>query len=356
MKYLIVLSSLAFAFAVRADEPKPAKPPISEKELKQFIEKMNPFGLVQRIREAQARAATEENLRKLGEALKAYQNQQPKVDGPQPQFQNWMWHLLPYLEQDNNKLFQDYLSAVYPSSFGARFESVSEALQAQLGLAKDKGLLISEVDANSTAAKAGLKKHDIILQWDGKDVANKPDEFNDMLRKKSEKKTVTAKLMRAGKEVEVKEIEVPPGMSGPIRTYISPDSVRDGTSNTILFPFYDGSVRSYVPSQWTWPGIATVNQAQSKILTTTYRQEDRFTARYQEGSLVITITGQMKNDVASVKTIKVIDGATDHRYESIDKTPEEYRDKARDLVKAAEKNQDRIEIQKGLRTVPFSDW
>ena len=92
------------------------------------------------------------------------------------------------------------------------------------------------------------------------------------------------------------------------------------------------------------------------MLTTTFRQEDRITARYQEGSLIITVTGLVKKDTVEVKTVKVIDGAIEHRYESIDKTPEEYRDKARDLVKAAEKNQDRIEIQKGSRFAPFGDW
>lgn len=326
------------------DEPNPTKPKITEKEWKQFIEMVNPFGILQGVREAQARAAATHNLKQLADAVKAYQAQQPKADGPNPQIPTWYMQLLPYLEQDN-QLLKNYAFPYLSSSFGARFESVNEALQAQLGIAKDKGLLVTDVEANSHAAKAGLKKHDIILQWDGKYVASKPDEFNEMLRKTTEKKTVTAKVMRGGKEQEIKGIELLPHLSGRVPTYVCPSDIRDGTSNTILLS--DGSVRRYNPYQWTWPDYNTVNQGQSKVFTTTFRQEDRFTARYQEGSLIITITGQMKNDVATTKTIKVIDGTIEHRYESIDKTPEEYRDKARDLIKAAEKNQDRIEIQKG---------
>jgi hypothetical protein len=344
----MVLCSLIIGHTVRADEPKTDKSPITEKEWQRFVEKMNPFGLVQRIREAQARAAAAENLKKIGKALEEYQKKNPKVDMMVPQ---WWEHILPYIEQDNRNPF-NYLTSDW--SLGVRFEGVSDALRAQLNLANDKGLLITEVDANTSADKAGLKKHDIILQWDGKDVASKPAEFSQMLRSVTEKKTVTAKVMRGGKEVAIKGIELQPGMGQSIRTYILPDSIRDGTSNTTVI----GDAYS---RQWLNPSTNSFymtpsqrSEVQSKIMTTTFRQEDRFTARYQEGSLSITITGQMKKDVAEVKAVKVIDGAIEHRYESIDKTPEEYRDKARDLVKAAEKNQDRIEIQKGQN--PFGNW
>jgi hypothetical protein len=346
-----VLCFIANNTAVRAEEPKANKPTITEKQWQEFVESMNPFTFIQRMREAEARVRVANNLRQLQLKLHDYaaQGPQPMSGGAQPFPPTWIQQLLPYIDQDN--LYSQFSLPGSANRLGIKWERVGEAMQSQLSLAANKGLLVVDVDINSAAARAGLKKFDILLQWDGKEVTDKPADFQDLLNRAPEKKEIAVRVLRGGKEVDIKGISLPATGPAPIRTYLCPsqpfESMRDGTSNTILFPYSDGAVRGYSPYQWTWPNVGTVNQAQSSVFTTTYRQEDRFTARYQEGSLVITITGQMKNDVATVKAIKVIDGATEHRYESIDKTPEEYRDKARSLAKAAEKNQDRIEIQKG---------
>lgn len=332
----------------RSEEPMPPQPIATDKEWQAFIEKMNPFKTIQRMREAEARARATANLRRIQLAAEAYQNQTlPKADGSVPMYPNWTLHLLPYIEQ--NSLY----SELSTNRLGARWESVGEALQAQLGLAENKGLILTEVEANSAAAKAGFKKHDILLQWDGKSVSGRSADFQELLNKLPEKKELTARVLRAGKEVDIKGILLPAGGPNSIRTYVCPS---DGTTNTLLFPeYYRYSNGGQWPNAW-WTAPVQTSEAQSKVLITTFRQEDRFTARFQEGSLVITVTGLVKKDIAEVKAVKVIDGAIEHRYESIDKTPEEYRDKARDLVRAAEKNQDRIEIQKGSRYAPFGDW
>lgn len=342
------LAMFQIGSSAQTEEPKAPKPNVTDKEWQAFIEKMNPFKTIQRIREAEARARATENLRQIQLATEAYQNQPlPKADGSVPMVPDWTLQLLPYIEQDN------VYSALNGNRLGARWESVSEALQVQLGLVENRGLILSEVAANSAAAKAGFKKHDILLQWDGKNVTSKSAEFQEMLNKSPEKKELKARVLRGGKEVEIKGISLPAGGPNSIRTYVCPS---DGTTNTLLFPeYYRYANGGQWPNAW-WMTPSSTSEAQSKVLTTTFRQEDRFTARFQEGSLVITVTGLVKKDSIEVKTVKVIDGAIEHRYDSIDKTPEEYRDKARDLVRVAEKNQDRIEIQKGSRYAPFGDW
>jgi hypothetical protein len=165
------------------------------------------------------------------------------------------------------------------------------------------------------------------------------------------KKAIDAVVLRKGKDVTLKEIVLPEPGPAQLKIYQCP-SITDGTSNTILFGDYarsgansvfsDGSVR-YVPpiNWWGWDG----GETQSKVLTTTYRKEDRFTARYQEGTLVITLTGTLKNDKAALSQVKVIDGSKEYRYESLDKTAEEYRDKASDLLKSAEANKNNVQIK-----------
>ena len=43
-----------------------------------------------------------------------------------------------------------------------------DALRSQLRLAQGEGLVVTEVVADSPAAKAGLKQHDVLTQLDGK--------------------------------------------------------------------------------------------------------------------------------------------------------------------------------------------
>src|SRR5207248_4547037 len=76
--------------------------------------------------------------------------------------------------------------------------------------------------------------------------------------------------------------------------------------------------------------------------TTVFRTADRFTARHQEGSLIITLTGQDNK----VKEIKVQDGRESNTYESVDKVPAAYRDKVKHLAEIVDKGNSRIEIPK----------
>jgi hypothetical protein len=118
-------------------------------------------------------------------------------------------------------------------------------------------------------------------------------------------------------------------MNRPTNIYICPsDPITDGTSNTIMFAEkYTGTARSLVAA-------------------TTFRRDDRFTTRYQEGSLIITVTGKLAGGKATVAHVKVQDGGVEHRYASLEKVPAEYRDKTEDLVQVSEKGQGMIEIYK----------
>src|SRR5262249_33514205 len=55
---------------------------------------------------------------------------------------------------------------------GVRLDKPSATLVDQLDLPKGQGLILEEVVNNSAASKAGLKPHDILLEFDGKPVPN----------------------------------------------------------------------------------------------------------------------------------------------------------------------------------------
>ncbi|MFN3487107.1 MAG: S1C family serine protease, partial [Planctomycetota bacterium] len=70
--------------------------------------------------------------------------------------------------------------------FGVTVGRVEEALAEQLGLKEGEGLVVLGVVPGSTAEKAGLRKHDVVIAVDGKPVGN-PDDFRALVRERLEK-------------------------------------------------------------------------------------------------------------------------------------------------------------------------
>jgi serine protease Do len=70
-----------------------------------------------------------------------------------------------------------------------------------------KGVKVIEVDAESNAAKAGLKENDIITSFNDKEV-NSADEVAKMVRESKDKPTINLKIKRAGKVQNV-ELKIP---------------------------------------------------------------------------------------------------------------------------------------------------
>ena len=80
-------------------------------------------------------------------------------------------------------------------------------------------------------------------------------------------------------------------------------------------------------------------------MTTVFRTDNRFTTRHQEGTLVITVNGTVADGKAHLSGIQVQDGRESHKYESVDKVPEQYRDKVKNLVEMSERSNAKIEIK-----------
>ena len=92
--------------------------------------------------------------------------------------------------------------------------------------------------------------------------------------------------------------------------------------------------------------VTNVTTTDSKgVFTTLFRNDDRFTARHQEGTLVITLTGKVAKGKAEITEISVEDGAKTHTYDKIDRVPERYRDKVKNLAEMSEGRNAHIEVE-----------
>ncbi len=85
---------------------------------------------------------------------------------------------------------------------GVRIGPVSEEVAAALGLGEASGTMVMSVDDGTPAAKAGLKKGDIILQVNGKAVAN-PRDLTRLIACDAPGAKVGLHLLRAGKAMEI---------------------------------------------------------------------------------------------------------------------------------------------------------
>jgi beta-lactamase regulating signal transducer with metallopeptidase domain len=224
---------------------------------------------------------------------------------------------------------------------GAPTESPSAALVDQLGLNKAEGQVLTQVPADSAAAKAGLQANDILLQLGGKPVPSDTREFAKLLDGIKANVAVEAVVLRKGKKETVKGLTLPD----------KPERLRvliQGMPPMAPIPGIPGAPGFPIPGPMGVPqifGLQALANPQNAVITTTVRTTDGFTTRYQEGSLIITLTGSTKDGKAKVNEIHVQDGNVANKYESLDKVPKQYHDKVKNLVEMSEKSGTQIEIE-----------
>jgi serine protease Do len=86
--------------------------------------------------------------------------------------------------------------------FGVTVQPVTEELARQFGLTDIKGVLVSDVVDGGSAEKAGIKRGDIIIKYNGKE-ADTPIALRNMVAATLPGKKVTVVVVREGKEVSL---------------------------------------------------------------------------------------------------------------------------------------------------------
>jgi S1-C subfamily serine protease len=92
---------------------------------------------------------------------------------------------------------------------GVMVDKPGDALVDQLGLTKGKGLIIQDVRPDSAADKAGLKTHDVIVEFNGKPVPDEAREFARLVEEVKPNTPVDAVVVRKGQQQTVKGITLP---------------------------------------------------------------------------------------------------------------------------------------------------
>jgi beta-lactamase regulating signal transducer with metallopeptidase domain len=214
---------------------------------------------------------------------------------------------------------------------GIQIETPGAALAAQLDLPKGQGLVITHVQKDSPAAKAGIKVNDILLELNGKAVSSKGEVLLKTLQDMKGGTELDAVVLRRGRRETVKGLK------------LAADRPAGGTGHGQP-PSFEVPGRAYweVPARGAaafggWAG------AGGGVLTSTFRAGDRFTSRYQEGNLIITVTGTVSDGKPQIREIHVQDGAVANSYKTVGDVPERYRDKVKHLLKSGTEGNLRIQ-------------
>jgi hypothetical protein len=190
-------------------------------------------------------------------------------------------------------------------------------------------VLIFDVREGTPAARAGLKKYDVVLSFDGVKITRDVRVFHEAIGKAPAKKGVEAVVIRRGQKTTVKDIVLPepaPAPASPFGVYAEPrddwgraawawfnrPDIKDGTSNTILFNDWANSARLILPP-------------------------DAVTAAYSDESVTLTVVGAPEKGKVVFKSVRVTHKGETKDYDDLDKAPEAYREKARALFALMEK-------------------
>ncbi len=119
---------------------------------------------------------------------------------------------------------------------GAKLQMVTPEIAESLGLKRPAGALVASVNANSPAAKAGLRTGDLIVGIDGQPVDD-PNTFEYRFATKALGGQAQVKVMRAGKETPV-----------TIALQPAPDTPRDELVITATSPFMGAKVSNLSPA------------------------------------------------------------------------------------------------------------
>jgi membrane-associated protease RseP (regulator of RpoE activity) len=102
---------------------------------------------------------------------------------------------------------------------GVTLAQADDVLRSQLRLADGEGLVITEVVADGPSAKAGMRKHDVLVKLEGKRLTT-VEAFNSQIQEFKDRQVV-ATLLRGGKEMSV---ELKPQLSTTAEWTVSPMS------------------------------------------------------------------------------------------------------------------------------------
>jgi membrane-associated protease RseP (regulator of RpoE activity) len=198
---------------------------------------------------------------------------------------------------------------------GVRLNPVDAALQEELGLAENEGLVVAQVDADSAAEKAGLKANDVLVKINNKVVASDVDRFSKLVKDQKADEAIDLVVVRDGKEQTLKGAQMPGLVQGGF----------DGGKGRRPGGFGLGGVNRVPIVKGVGKAGRNLDMNINGTRISRMQNDNEFSGEYSRDDLKITVVGKIDNGVAKTSTITVQDGKDTKTYTSPKDVPEQYR-------------------------------
>jgi len=140
------------------------------------------------------------------------------------------------------------------AEIGARTQTITPALAAGLGLARARGVLVSDVEPGSGAAEGGLEAGDVILALDGKGMEN-ARQFEVNLYRRSPGGSVALDVLRGDRPLKlVTPVSERPNEADTLKLMVSPEANLVPRLGILALDLDDG-VRRLLPSARGQAGV-----------------------------------------------------------------------------------------------------
>ncbi len=200
---------------------------------------------------------------------------------------------------------------------GVRMEKLSPVVVEQLGIEAGRGITITEVITGSAAEKAGFKANDIVLEFAGKPVSDLPEDFNHQVTAVKAGEKVDAVVLRKGKKVELKGIELP-DMAQPARLLPRPPLPER------IKPAIPSTLPDLGPKPDVLPGGGNTMSFSLN--------NGEFTIKAIQNGIDYVITGTQDGANRVINKVTITDAGKTVEAATLDKVPEAYRGTVEKLV------------------------
>ena len=203
---------------------------------------------------------------------------------------------------------------------GVQIEILNPDVAAQLDLPGDLHVVVRQVMPGSAAEKAGMKNHDILLTFAGKEI-KQPGDLMKVIEEGKFERGVEAVVLRKGKKVVLRNIE----LGAPARRSSSGDAAPAG----------GGSGRGAARSSGGDGGTARSSGGDGRKDPSS--TGNSFTIVSNDDDLRITIKGKVVEGQMSAESITIKDGDQEDTYDSLRRVPSRHRAKVQKLLEQSGK-------------------
>jgi hypothetical protein len=215
---------------------------------------------------------------------------------------------------------------------GVRLGKVDAALQDQLGLPENEGLLVNAVDAKSPGDKAGLRPRDVLVKLNNNAVPNTLAGFAKLLKDQKADDPMDLVVVRNGKEETIKAARLPAAVqdAGGDRAGMPGFPGAPGFAfPRVEFPRVEFPRADFNPRLPINP-FGKIDNLQIEMTVNGAKfarkqKGDDFSGEYSKEGLKITVAGKIENGAARVNDIVILQGKDEKKFTNLRDVPPQYR-------------------------------